>query len=167
MPYWNRKNWLEESKACDKERLISWACPTSSAANSVEFMERSSRGAHVEFKGSTRGVQGEHTWSSRVAHVEFKVSTRGLFEGESNENLKYFFIFYGVLIRDSYPDVLLCHSPLHSDLPSRCLQLLQCPLVSLQGVPDWVEESVTELMAFMNFPVHRYTCCTDRHTSPH
>ena len=28
-------------------------------------------------------------------------------------------------------------------------------------------ESVTELMPFMNFPVHRYTCCTDIHASPY
>jgi len=36
---------LEESKACDKRRRISWACPMSSAGNSVEFTERSSRGS--------------------------------------------------------------------------------------------------------------------------
>jgi len=28
-------------------------------------------------------------------------------------------------------------------------------------------ESVTELMPFMNFLVHSYTCCSDRHASPH
>jgi hypothetical protein len=28
-------------------------------------------------------------------------------------------------------------------------------------------ESVTELMPFMNFSVHSYTCCTDRHASPY
>jgi hypothetical protein len=28
-------------------------------------------------------------------------------------------------------------------------------------------ESVTELMPFMNFLVHLYTCCSDRHASPH
>jgi len=28
-------------------------------------------------------------------------------------------------------------------------------------------ESVTELMAFMNFLVHSYTCCSDRHASPY
>ena len=27
--------------------------------------------------------------------------------------------------------------------------------------------SVTELMPFMNFPVHSYTCCSDRHASPY
>ena len=28
-------------------------------------------------------------------------------------------------------------------------------------------QSVTELMPFMNFPVHSYTCCSDRHASPY
>ena len=46
-----------------------------------------------------------------------------------------------MLIRDSYPDVLLFHSLLRGDLPSRWLQLLQLALMSLLGVPDRVEES--------------------------
>jgi hypothetical protein len=29
------------------------------------------------------------------------------------------------------------------------------------------EESVTEIVPFMNFLVHLYTCCTDRNASPH
>jgi len=40
-------------------------------------------------------------------------------------------------------------------------------LVSLLCVPDQVEESVTELMPFMNFLVDSYTCCSDRHASPY
>ena len=51
---------------------------------------------------------------------------------------------YGVLIHDSYPDVPLFHSLLRGDFPSRWLQLLQCPLVSLLGVPDQVEESLLQ-----------------------
>ena len=74
------------------------------------------------------------------------------------KTLNIFFIFYhgryGVLIHDSYPDVRLFHSLLRGDFPSRWLQLLQRPLVSPLGVPDQVEESVTELMLFMNFLVH-------------
>ena len=70
------------------------------------------------------------------------------YEGESNENLKYFFIFYhgqyGVLIHDSYPDVRLFHSLLRGHFLSRWLQLLQCPQVSLLGVPDRVEESLLQ-----------------------
>jgi len=81
-----------------------------------------------------------------------------MYEGESNENLKYFLFFnifyiygtakhhgrYGVLIHDSYPDVRLFHSLLRDDFPSRWLQLLQLPLVSLLGVPDQVEESLLQ-----------------------
>jgi len=70
------------------------------------------------------------------------------YKGESNENLKYFFIFYhgryGVLIHDSYPDVWLFHSLLRGDFPSQWLQLLQWPLVSLLSVPDQVEESLLQ-----------------------
>jgi hypothetical protein len=64
--------------------------------------------------------------------------------------------------------VRLFHSLLCGDFPSRWLQLLQCPLVSLLGVL-WPGrgESVTELMLFMNFLVHSYTCYSDRHASPY
>ena len=87
-------------------------------------------------------------------------------------NTKYFLSAkhhgrYGVLIHDSYSDVRLFHSLLRGDFPSRWLQLLHWPLVSLLGVPDQVEDSVTELMPFMNFLVHSYTCCSDRHASPY
>jgi len=70
------------------------------------------------------------------------------YEGKSNEKIKYFFILYqgryGVLIHDSYPDVQLFHSTLRGDFPSRWLQLLQCPLVSLMGVPDQFEDSLLQ-----------------------
>jgi len=72
--------------------------------------------------------------------------------------------WYGVLIYDPYPDMRLFHSRLRGDFPSRWLQLLQWPLVSLLDVPDRVEES---LMLFMNFLVHLYTCCSDKHASPY
>jgi len=45
---------------------------------------------------------------------------------------------------DSYPDVQLFHALLHGNFPSRWLQLLQWPLVSLLGVPDLVEESLLQ-----------------------
>jgi len=51
---------------------------------------------------------------------------------------------YGVLIRDSYLDVWLFHALLRGDFPSRCLQLLQWPLVSLLVVPNLVEESLLQ-----------------------
>ena len=69
-----------------------------------------------------------------------------------------------MLIHDSYPDVRLFHSPLRGDFPSRWLQLLQWPLVSKLGVPD---QSVTEVAPFMNFLLHSYTCCSERHASPY
>ena len=60
-------------------------------------------------------------------------------------NIFYFYHGrYGVLIRDSYPDVRLFHSLLRGNFPSGWLQLLQCPLVSLLGVPDRVEESLLQ-----------------------
>ena len=51
---------------------------------------------------------------------------------------------YGVLIHDSYPDMRLCHALLRGDFPSRWLQLLQWPLVSLLSVPDLVKESLLQ-----------------------
>jgi len=51
---------------------------------------------------------------------------------------------YGVLIHDSYPDVRLFHSLLHGDFPSRWLQLLQWPVVSLLGVPDQFKEGLLQ-----------------------
>ena len=120
MSYWKQNNWLEESKACDKQRLISWACPISCAANSTEFTERRSRGVHVD--------------CTRVSQMKPLIF--------------FFFIFYhgryGVLTHDSYPDVLLFHSLFRGDFPSLWLQLLQCPLVSLLGVPDRVQESLLQ-----------------------
>ena len=105
-----------------------------------------------------------------------------MYEGESNGNLKYLLSRikhitritaghqgrYGVLIHDSYLDVRLYHSLLRGDFPSRCLQLLQWPLVSISRCA-WPGpgESVTELMTFMNFLVHSYTCWSDRHASPY
>ena len=51
---------------------------------------------------------------------------------------------YGVLIHEPYQDVRLFHSLLSGDFPSRWLQLLQWPVVSLFGVPDRVEESLLQ-----------------------
>jgi len=51
---------------------------------------------------------------------------------------------YGVLIHDSYSDVRLFHVLLRGNFPSRWLQLLQWPLVSLLSVPDLVEKSLLQ-----------------------
>ena len=64
------------------------------------------------------------------------------------KTLIFFYIFYrgryGMLIHDSFPDAQLFHSLLRGDFPTRRLQLLQWPLVSLLGVPDQVEESLLQ-----------------------
>ena len=44
---------------------------------------------------------------------------------------------------------------------------LHCPLVSTWCAWPGRGESVTELMPFMNFLDHSYTCCSDRHASPY
>ena len=73
-----------------------------------------------------------------------------------------------LLIHDSYPDVPLFHSLLRGNFPSWRLQLLQWPLsVTTRCAWPGRGESVTELMPFMNFLVHSYTCCSDRRASPY
>jgi len=80
------------------------------------------------------------------------------YEGESNENLKYFLSrnllntkvtqwlhgWYSMLIYDSYPDVWLFHPLLCGNFFSQWLQLLQWPLVSLFSVPGQVKESLLQ-----------------------
>ena len=74
---------------------------------------------------------------------------------------------YGLLIRDSSPDVPLFHS---------VTQRFSFTMASTAAMPSGVTtgcawpgrgESVTELLPFMNFLVHSYTCCSDRHASPY
>ena len=80
-------------------------------------------------------------------------------------NIFYLVIYWKQKVHNDF--TFLCtlyKSVLRGNLPSRWLQLLQWPLVSLLGVPDQVEES---LMPFMNFLVHSYTCCSERHASPY
>jgi len=56
-----------------------------------------------------------------------------------------FIFFYVVsMIHDSYQDVPLFHSLLYSYFPTRCLQPVQYPLVSLLGVPEQVEDSLLQ-----------------------
>ena len=116
-----------------------------------------------------------HNYYNRLFFNEWNTQ---IYEGESNENLKNFtsrnLLYtkwtaehhgrYGVLIHDSYPDVRLFHSPLRGCFPSRWLQLLQWSLVSQLGVSG---QAVTEVTPFMNFLLHSYTCCSDRHASPY
>ena len=67
---------------------------------------------------------------------------------------------YVVLIHDSYPDVRLFHALLRSDLPSRWLQLLQWPLVSLLGVPDVLQN---ERRLETSYSVRTLAVVTDMH----
>ena len=93
----------------------------------------------------------------------------------SNENLEYFYL------------VIYCTQKVHNDLIFLCS--LHCAAISFtvtrrfsftmastaamaSGVTTrcaWPgrEETVTELMPFMNFLVHSYTCCSDRPASPY
>ena len=82
-------------------------------------------------------------------------------------NIWYLVIYWTQKVHNDF--IFLCtlqcvlfHSLLRGDFPSRWLQLLQCPLVSLLGVSDRVEESLLQ-----NFLVHSYTRCSDRHASPY
>ena len=57
----------------------------------------------------------------------------------------------------------------HTSVPAlrKCMNTSRKKLFSLTAQPlvHQVKESVTELMPFMNFVVHSYTCCSDRHAS--
>jgi hypothetical protein len=99
-----------------------------------------------------------------------------MYVGNSNEYLKCLLNIYrtaenhrryGVLIHDSYPDVRLFHSQSCGDFPSWCLQLLQWLWCHYSVAWPGRGQSVTELMPFMNFSVHPYTCCSDKHASPY
>ena len=64
-------------------------------------------------------------------------------------NIFYLVIYWTQKVHNDF--IFLCslncvlfHSLLQSHFPSRWLQLLQCPLVSLLGVPDRVEESLLQ-----------------------
>jgi len=97
------------------------------------------------------------------------------YEGESNENLKYF------LSRNcSTSWMIWCADPW---LISRCAvisftitQRFTCMMASTAAMASGVTtqytwpdrgKSVTEAMPFMNFLVHSYTCCSDRYASPY
>jgi len=75
---------------------------------------------------------------------------------------------YGVLIHDSYPHVRA--------ISFTVTRRFSFTMASTTAMPSGVTtrcawpgrgESVTELMPFMNFLVHSYTCCSDRHASPY
>ena len=64
-------------------------------------------------------------------------------------NIFYVVIYWTQMVHNDFIFIcilrcVLFHSLLRGDFPSRWLQLLQWPLVSLLGVPDQVEESVLQ-----------------------
>ena len=74
-----------------------------------------------------------------------------IYEGESNENLKYFLSRNLLTTKVHIDFIFLCslhcgpfYSLLHSNFPSQLLHLLQWPLMSLLGVPDQVEKSLLQ-----------------------
>ena len=95
-----------------------------------------------------------------------------MYEGESNENLKYFFNFLSRTIWCADPWLI----PRYADISFTVTRRFSFTIASTAAMPSGVTtgcawpgrgESVSELMPFMNFPVHPYTCCSDRHASPY
>ena len=97
-------------------------------------------------------------------HVNWTPLEQKMYKGEWNENLKSIWcadpwlisrcaaISFTVTRRFSFTMALT--AAMASDVTTRCA---------------WPGrgEPVTELMPFMNFLVHSYTCCSDRHASPY
>ena len=104
------------------------------------------------------------------------------YEGESNENLKYFLSrnLLNILWSCRTSRAIWCADPWHI---SRCAAIsfivtrrFSFTMASTAAMASGVTtrcawpgrgQSVTELMPFMNFPIHPYTCCSDRHASPY
>ena len=105
-----------------------------------------------------------------------------LYEGKSDENRKYFLSrsLLNTLWNCRTSRTMWCADPW---LISRCAAIsftvtwrFSFMMASTAAMPsgvttrcDWPGrgESVTELMPFMNFLVHSYTCCSERHASPY
>jgi len=74
------------------------------------------------------------------------------------QNVHNYFIFLCSL------HCVLFHSLLRDDFPSTAAM---APGVTICCAWPGRREYVTEIMPFMNFLVHSYTCCSDRHSSPY
>jgi len=94
------------------------------------------------------------------------------YEGVSKEQLKYILYLYhgryGVLIHDLYPNVRAIFFTVTPPFPFTASSTAPLPSGVTTGCA-WPGrgQSVTELTPFMTFPVHSYTCCSDRHASPY
>ena len=94
-----------------------------------------------------------------------------IYESESNEALKYFYLVI-YWTQNVHNDLIFLCS-LHSFTVTRRFFFTMASTAAMtSGVTTrcaWPGggESVTELMPFMNSLVHSYTCCSDRHASPY
>jgi len=99
-------------------------------------------------------------------------------EGESNENLKYFLPRNLLNTKGTQRIHFSMQSPLRSIHIQMCGYFIHCYAAIFlhdgfnccNGL--WCAwpgrgDSITELMLLMNFLVHSYTCCSDRHASPY
>ena len=105
-----------------------------------------------------------------------------VYEDESNENIKYLLShnLLNTLWNCRTPQTIWCADPW---LTSRCAAIsftvtrqFSFMMASTAAMPSGVTtgcawpgqgESATELMPFVNFLVHSYTWCSDRHVSPY
>ena len=105
-----------------------------------------------------------------------------IYEGESNENIKYFLSrnLLNTLWNCSTSWTMWCDDPwlisICAAISFTVMWWFSFMMASTAAMPSGVPtrcswpgrgESVTELMAFMSFRVHSYTCCSDRHASPY
>ena len=94
-----------------------------------------------------------------------------LYESESNENPKYiYFLSWTIWCAD--PWLISGCAAISFTVTRRFSFTMASTAAMASGVTTrcaWPGrgESVTELMSFMNFLVHSYTCCSDRHASPY
>ena len=93
-----------------------------------------------------------------------------LYEGEWKENLKYFLFFIMTMWCANYWLISRC-AAISFTVTRRFSFTMASTAAMASGVTTrcaWLGrgEFLTELMPFMNFLVHSYTCCGDRHASP-
>jgi hypothetical protein len=102
--------------------------------------------------------------------VNTATSMTSLYEDESSVNLKYLWncrISWTIWCADPWL-ISRCAAVSFTVTPRFSFTMASTAAValdSLLGVPDEVEESVTQQIPFINFLVHSYTCCSDRHAS--
>ena len=114
---------------------------------------------------------------ANLVHSLFLACLFVVYEGESNESPKTLNIFCLIIYwtqkahNDSFFYVVSTAS--HTSVPAlqKCMNTSRKKKILLAESADIRApgrgECVTELMPFMNFSVHSYTCCSDRHASPY